>query len=82
MAKRSLLSRCPSYINQRDAQILVNSLHFYVKWLYMFRTNDNPKHVQPFNVKIKTIHKNLCSSLVYIHNAFCVVSLKLKKKVG
>ena len=26
------------YINQRDAQILVNSLYFVVKWLYMFRT--------------------------------------------
>ena len=25
-------------INQRDTQILVNSLYFFVKWLYMFRT--------------------------------------------
>ena len=29
--------------------------------------NDSPKHVEPFNEKIKTIHKNLCISLVYIH---------------
>ena len=26
------------YINQRAAQTLVNSLYFFVKWLYMFRT--------------------------------------------
>ena len=32
-------------------------------------TNDSPKHVEPFNEKIKTIHKNLCISLVYIHIA-------------
>jgi hypothetical protein len=119
-------SYCNVYINQRDAQILVNSLYFFVKWLYMFRTiispssgtsfnklytaigtyvpvwiypyghiragmdisipalctndtvqiikwcswwwtNDSPKHVEPFNEKIKTIHKNLCISLVYTY---------------
>ena len=60
-------SYCSVYINQRDAQIPVNSLYFFVKWLYMFRTNDSPKHVHPFNEKIKTIHKNLCISLIYIH---------------
>ena len=27
------------------------------------------KNVQPFNEKMKTIQKNLCISLVYIHNA-------------
>ena len=26
-----------------------------------------PKNVERFNEKIKTIHKNLCISLVYIH---------------
>ena len=41
----------------------------------MFRTNDSPKHVEPFNEKMKTIHKNLCSSLVYIHIARLVASL-------
>ena len=113
-------------INQRDAQILVSSLYFFVKWPYMFRTiispssgatfnklysatgtsgccmavaiqqpdvpactnctvqlikccswwwtNDSPKHVRPFNEKIKTTHKNLCISLVYIHIAIlCTV---------
>ena len=76
---------CNMYINQRDAQILVNSLYFFVKWLYMFRTNDSPEHVGPFNEKIKTndspkhvgsfnekiktIHKNLCIPLVYTHIA-------------
>ena len=30
------------YINQRDAQILVNSLHFFINWLYMFRTIISP----------------------------------------
>ena len=119
------------YINQRDAQILVNNLYFFVKWLYMFRTiispspgatfkklysaigtfvpvpyvwllytavrlgylhectnctvqlikccswwwtNYSPKHVQPFNEKIKIIHKNLCISFVYTHIAiWCTV---------
>ena len=28
--------RRDEYINQRGAQILVNSLYFFVKWLYMF----------------------------------------------
>ena len=37
-------------------------------------TNDSPKHVEPFNEKIKTIHKNLCISFVYIHTAiWCTV---------
>ena len=124
-------SYCNVYINQWDAQILVNNLYFFVKWLYMFRTiispssrasfnklysaigtfmpvhltavwiqqglyphssqtyqhectnctvqlikccpwwwtNDSPKYVEPINKKIKIIHKNLCSSLVYIHIA-------------
>ena len=59
------------YINQRDAQILANSLYFFVNWLYMFRTNDSPKHVEPINEKIKIIHKKLCTSLVCIHIAIC-----------
>ena len=87
---------------QRDAQILVNSLYFFVKWVYGFQTiispspgatfnklyssigncavqlikccswwwtNDSPKHLVPFNEKIKTIHKNLCVFLVLI---FCL----------
>ena len=115
-------SYCNAYINQRDAQILVNYLYFFVNWLYIFRTlispssgaafhngaigtcryvwllyttarrtgmystvqlnkccswwwtKDSPKHVEPFNEKIKTIHKNLCVSLVYIHIAiWCTV---------
>jgi hypothetical protein len=107
------------YINQRDAQILVNSLYFLVKWLYTFRTiispssgvtfnklynaigvyssqtyrhkctnctvqlikcyswwwtDDSPKHVEPFNEKIKIIHNNLCISLIYVHIAiWCTV---------
>ena len=40
----------------------------------MFRTIISPKHVEPFNEKIKIIHKNLCISLVYIHIAiWCTV---------
>ena len=62
------------YTNQRDAQIIVNSLYFFVKWLYMFRTIISPKHVEPFNEKIKTIHNNLCISLVCIHSK-CLSSL-------
>ena len=60
-------SYCNLYINQRDAQILVNSLYFFVKLLYMFRTIISPKHVEPFTEKIRTIPKNLCISLVYIN---------------
>ena len=30
------------YRNQRDAQILVNSLYCFIKWLYMFRTVISP----------------------------------------
>ena len=41
-------SHCNVYINQRDAQILVNNLYLFFKWLYMFRTNDSLKHVEPF----------------------------------
>ena len=45
-------------------------------WLW---TNDSPKHGEPFNEKIKTIHKNLCISLVYIHiTAWRTVHSKLK----
>ena len=34
-----LISKTESnvYINQRDKQMLVNSLYFFVKWLYMFQ---------------------------------------------
>ena len=44
----------------------------------MFRTIISPKHVEPFNEKIKTIHKNLCISLVYIQKfvGICHYSLK------
>ena len=37
------------WINQRDAQILVNSLYFFVKWLYMFRTIISPSSGATFN---------------------------------
>ena len=36
------VSYCNVYINQRDAQILVNSPYFFVKWLYMCRTIISP----------------------------------------
>ena len=58
---------CNVYINQRDAEILVNSPYFFIKLLCMFRTIISLKHTEPFNEKIKTIHKNLCILLVYIH---------------
>jgi hypothetical protein len=44
---------CNVYINQRDAQILVNSLYFFTKWLYICGTNDSHKRVGPFNEKNK-----------------------------
>ena len=37
-------------------------------------TNDSPKHIEPFNEKIKIIHKNFCIPLVYIHiSIWCTV---------
>ena len=36
-------------INQRDAQILVNNLYFFVKWFYMFRTIISPSSGAKFN---------------------------------
>ena len=35
-------SYCNVYINQGDAQILVNNLYCFVNWLYMFRTINSP----------------------------------------
>ena len=103
---------CNVYINQRDAQILVNSLSFFslngstcfrlslvhhqeqhlisctvpvpvrltavwhectnctvqlIKCCSWWWTNDNPKHVEPFNAKKKDSSKELYISLVYIH---------------
>ena len=42
-------------------------VHQLIKCCSWWWTNDSPKHVEPFNERIKTIHKNLCISLVYIH---------------
>ena len=42
-------SYCNVYINQRDAQILVNSVYFFVKWLYMFGTIIIPSSGATFN---------------------------------
>ena len=42
-------SYCNVYINQRDAQILVNNLYFLVKWLYTFRTIISPSSGAIFN---------------------------------
>jgi hypothetical protein len=38
-------------------------------------TNDSPKHVEPFNEKMKTVHKNLCIPLVYIHIEINLVAI-------
>ena len=43
------------YINQRDAQILVNNLYFFVKWLYMFRTIIAPSSGATFNTLYSAI---------------------------
>ena len=37
------------YVNQRDAQIIVNGLCFFLKWLYMFRTIISPSSGATFN---------------------------------
>ena len=41
--------QCNVYINQQDAQILVNNLYFFVKWLYMFQTIISPSSRATFN---------------------------------
>ena len=45
----SRLCECNAYINQRVAQILVNSLYFFVNWIYMFRTIISPSSGATFN---------------------------------
>ena len=42
-------SYCNACINQRDAQILVNNLYFFVKLLYMFRSIISPSSGATFN---------------------------------
>ena len=37
------------YINQRDAQIIVDNLYLFVNWLYMFRTIISPSSGGTFN---------------------------------
>ena len=37
------------YINQQDAQILMNNLYFFVNWLYMFQTIISPSSGATFN---------------------------------
>ena len=37
------------YINQQDAQILVNSPCFFINWLYMFQTIISPSLGATFN---------------------------------
>ena len=44
------------YINQRDAQILMNNLYFFVKWLYMFRTIISPSSGATFNKLCSAVH--------------------------
>ena len=59
---------------QPDVQACTNCAVQLIKCCSWWWTNDSPKHVEPFNEKIKNIHKNLCISLVYIHSAiWCTV---------
>ena len=41
-------SYCNVYINQRDAQILVDDLYFFVKWLYMLLYSSQTYRHVPF----------------------------------
>ena len=45
------------YINQREAQILVNNLYFFVKWLYMFRNIICPLSGATFNKLYSSIER-------------------------
>ena len=56
-----------NFQNSRMVPACTNCAVQLIKCCPWWWTNDSPKHVQPLNEKIKTIHKNLCISLVYIH---------------
>ena len=59
---------------QPDLPAYTNCTVQLIKCCSWWWTNDSPKHVAPFNKKIKIIHKNMCISLVYMHIAiWCTV---------
>ena len=61
-------------LQQADVPTCTNCTVQLIKCCSWWWTNGSPKHVEPFNEKIKTIHKNLCISLIYIHIAiWCTV---------
>ena len=49
LKKTQIISYSNVYINQRDAQILINNLYFFVKRLYVFRTTISPSSGATFN---------------------------------
>ena len=53
-------------IAQPDVPACTNCTAQFIKCCSCWWTNDSPKHVETFNEKIKSIHKNLCISLVCI----------------
>ena len=95
-------SYCDAYINQRDAQILVNGLYFFSLngsacfGLSLIHHEGVPARMYQYSLlnvvpddglmiarnmqshlmkKIKTVRKNLCISLVYIHTtSLCVIT--------
>ena len=70
-------------IQQPDVTACTNCAVQLIKRCSWWWTNDSPKHVEPFNEKIKIIHKNLCISLVYIHIAiWCIVHTTSKSKIS
>ena len=62
------------YSSQTYCTNVPTALYSLLKCCSWWWTNDSLKHAEPFNEKIKVIHKNLCISLVYIHTAiWCTV---------
>ena len=44
------------YTNQRDAQVLVNNLYFFVNWLYIFRTVISQSSGATFHKLYRAVH--------------------------
>ena len=65
-------SYCNVYINQQDTQILVNSLYFFIKWLYMFQSIISPSSGATFK-------KNCTLKLVHAGTSACCMTIAIQQ---
>ena len=69
------------YVGNANIWSIWEEKKLFIKCCFWWWTNDSPKHVEPCNEKIKTINRNLCISLVYIHIAiWCTVHTTSNRK--